>query len=342
MHGDDEPFGSVHRVELFDKFPRRGQARRRRQHHEPGRHRGRALAGVAGRQQGAPRPGRRRTRRDQQVVDLLDDWVERDAPRLDADNDGQYDEAGAGDHGRRLARRSPNAVMRPRVRRPARRPRQRARPRRARRASRTSTRTCARCSATGVQGRFNLRYCGNGSLDACRASLWAVVDPRAADDLAASQGDRIRRSGWRPRLAPGFSPGLIPDTIRDHEPPDVPAGARVRARRGAGGASPPGRRRRARTTRGCRRRRWPRDPSRRTGARPAAARSPRRGAGSAPAAVAGPSPGSSTSTRTRDGDEITLTWTFPSAPAPPCWTALATSSLSRSATRCRTSRGSPA
>ena len=30
MHGDDEPYGSVHRVELFDRFPRAGQAHRRR------------------------------------------------------------------------------------------------------------------------------------------------------------------------------------------------------------------------------------------------------------------------------------------------------------------------
>ena len=30
MHGDDEPYGSVHRVELFDQFPRRVDARRRR------------------------------------------------------------------------------------------------------------------------------------------------------------------------------------------------------------------------------------------------------------------------------------------------------------------------
>src|SRR5439155_8253728 len=32
--------------------------------------------------------------RDQQVVDILDDWVSRDAPRLDADNDTFYDEPG--------------------------------------------------------------------------------------------------------------------------------------------------------------------------------------------------------------------------------------------------------
>ena len=42
--------------------------------------------------------------RDQKVVDLLDDWVRRDAPRLDADDDGLYDEAGPGDHGRARGR----------------------------------------------------------------------------------------------------------------------------------------------------------------------------------------------------------------------------------------------
>ena len=37
---------------------------------------------------------------DAQVVDVLDDWVQRDAPTLDADNSGQYDDAGPDDHGR--------------------------------------------------------------------------------------------------------------------------------------------------------------------------------------------------------------------------------------------------
>ena len=32
--------------------------------------------------------------RDQQVLDLLDDWVGRDAPLIDADDNGTYDEAG--------------------------------------------------------------------------------------------------------------------------------------------------------------------------------------------------------------------------------------------------------
>ena len=37
--------------------------------------------------------------RDQKVVDLLDDWVRRDAPRLDANDDGALRRGGPGDHG---------------------------------------------------------------------------------------------------------------------------------------------------------------------------------------------------------------------------------------------------
>src|SRR4029077_10984717 len=63
-----------------------------------------------------------------------------------------------------------------------------------------------------VNGKFRLRYCGNGSLDACRASLWAVVDQVAAG-LAAAQGPDP--TTWRnPSRRTGFTPGLIPDTIR--------------------------------------------------------------------------------------------------------------------------------
>jgi len=68
-----------------------------------------------------------------------------------------------------------------------------------------------------VQGKFNLRYCGLGSLDACRASLWAVVDQVAAG-LAATQGQDP--TVWRSaaRLS-GFTPGLIPDTFRSTNRP---------------------------------------------------------------------------------------------------------------------------
>ena len=64
-----------------------------------------------------------------------------------------------------------------------------------------------------VKGRFALKYCGNGSLDACRASLWAAID------AAVGQLARRRRArdptAWRSTAArTGFVPGLIPDTMR--------------------------------------------------------------------------------------------------------------------------------
>ena len=63
-----------------------------------------------------------------------------------------------------------------------------------------------------VRGKYNLRYCGLGSLEACRASLWAVVD-QVASALAASQGPNP--TAWRSSARrTGFAPGLIADTIR--------------------------------------------------------------------------------------------------------------------------------
>ena len=63
-----------------------------------------------------------------------------------------------------------------------------------------------------VKGRFNLAYCGGGSLDACRADLWAAVH-EVSSRLAAEQG--ADPSAWRSRASrTRFTPGLIPDTIR--------------------------------------------------------------------------------------------------------------------------------
>lgn len=63
-----------------------------------------------------------------------------------------------------------------------------------------------------VRGRYNLRYCGAGSLDACRVSLWAALQA-AAMELAAAQGPDP--SAWRaPAARIRFAPGLIPDTMR--------------------------------------------------------------------------------------------------------------------------------
>ena len=53
---------------------------------------------------------------------------------------------------------------------------------------------------------------GNGSLDECRASLWAAIT-QAADELTASLGPDPAQ--WRTTAArTSFAPGLIPDTMR--------------------------------------------------------------------------------------------------------------------------------
>jgi acyl-homoserine lactone acylase PvdQ len=210
MHGDDSPFGSVHRVELFDKFPRRV-----------------TLAGNAGVMNrsatedvrspvwpvvsevlhGGPAPNATAS----QALAALDDWVERDAPRLDADLDGKNDDAGAVIMDA-VWRPIAEAVMRPvygdllgelnslrglgglagesYVDK--------------------DLRTLLNPSA--VNGQFNLRYCGNGSLDACRTSLWAAFD-QALASLVASQG--ANPAAWRGTASRGsFTPGLLPDTFR--------------------------------------------------------------------------------------------------------------------------------
>jgi acyl-homoserine lactone acylase PvdQ len=209
MHGDDTPFGSIHRVKLFDKFPSRvkladdvsvmNRAATEDDHSEVWPVVSQVLRGGA-----APNA------LDAKVVSLLDDWVRRDAPVLDADNSGQYDDAGPTVMNA-LWTPVANAVMHP--------------------VFGALTGDLDNIRGLGgdagasyvdkdlrtllhdpVQGKFNLRYCGNGSLGACRISLWNVVDQVAAS-LAASQGPDP--SAWRSDARrTGFTPGLIPDTMR--------------------------------------------------------------------------------------------------------------------------------
>jgi len=209
MHGDGNPYGSVHRVELFDQFPNRVD-----------------LAGVVGVMNRSAtedvrspvwpvisevlRGGEAPSDLAQAVLDLLDDWVADDAPRLDADDDGLYDHAGptifdalfeplaeavmspvfgaqtealdnirnlGGDDGASLMDKDLRTLL-----------------------------------GRDVEGEFNLRYCGNGDLDTCRDALWMVVDAVAAD-LAGEFGgapDSWLKTGSRS----GFAPGLITDTFR--------------------------------------------------------------------------------------------------------------------------------
>jgi Penicillin amidase len=61
-----------------------------------------------------------------------------------------------------------------------------------------------------VRGRFSRRYCGNGSLKACRTSLWAAIQA-AARQLKTTEGPNPKdwySSATAERIS--FIPGLIP------------------------------------------------------------------------------------------------------------------------------------
>jgi acyl-homoserine lactone acylase PvdQ len=215
MHGDDNPYGSAHRVEVFDGWS-----------DHP------TLAETVGVMNGAAtedirstvwpvvsevlRTGQAPSALAAEALDVVDDWVARDAPRLDADLDDLNDDAGApimdavweplaeavvrpvygdlvdelddvrnlnGQDGYSLVDKDLRTLLDP----------------------------------DAVEGPFELRYCGAGSLEDCRASLWAAFDA-AVQDLAAEQG--ADPSAWRgPASRQGFAPGLIPDTMRSTNRP---------------------------------------------------------------------------------------------------------------------------
>ncbi len=86
-----------------------------------------------------------------------------------------------------------------------------------------------------VDGAFNLRYCGEGSLRVCRASLWFTLHA-TADSLATKFGNPDPTT-WLGDGEPHRVPaGPDPEHDEDHEPPDLPAGARVPAPARAAGA----------------------------------------------------------------------------------------------------------
>ena len=206
MHGDGTPYGSVHRVELFDQFPDQVD-----------------LAGVVGvmnrsatedtRSPAWPvvsevlRGGGAPSALAAEVVDLLDAWVADDAPRLDADEDGFNDDAGPTIMDA-LWEPLGKTVMRP-VFGDLTDALDGIRDLGGNDGSSLVDKDLRTLLGQEVEGKFNLSYCGNGSLDDCRDSLWQVVD-EVSQQLAVERGDDPNT--WLQEGArSGFTPGLIPE-----------------------------------------------------------------------------------------------------------------------------------
>ena len=220
MHGDDEPYGSVQRVEMFNRWPAKAQITDN--------------VGIMNRAatQDVRSPvwpvvsrvlhttAAQQTPRDQQVVNILDDWFNRDAPRLDADNDTFYDEPGPGgvimdapgpvimDA---LWRPIANAVMSP-VFGSLINALDNVRDLDGLEGESYVDKDLRTLLGDPVIGPFNLSYCGLGSLPQCATSLWQAVHD-TADALATQQG-QADPALWRgPAARSGFVPGVLPNTF---------------------------------------------------------------------------------------------------------------------------------
>ena len=206
MHGDDEPYGSVQRVEQFDEWPKNPRLTdnvgiMNRAATEDVR--GQVWPVISEVLATGPAP----SARDQAVADLLDDWVSRNSPRIDADEDNVFDEAGP-EILDRTWRPMAEAVMEDRyggllgdlnnVRNlggPS--------------GSSFVDKDLRTLLGKNVKGEYNLSYCGLGSLDDCRAKLWAAI-AEAADDMEADYGSSDPSTWLGPSDTTGFAPGLLP------------------------------------------------------------------------------------------------------------------------------------
>jgi acyl-homoserine lactone acylase PvdQ len=209
-------YGSVHRVDMFDDFPHRPRIEdvvsiMNRAATEDLR--ATEVWPVIRRVLERAAPPDALTGR---AAELVSAWSRAGGSKLDADLDGKIDDPGAAVMGAAWNRIA-NAVLSPAI------------------GSLTDDLANLQSRSQGMFGggwygyvdkdlrtllgdrlreRFNLRYCGAGSLAACRASLWAALKA-AADELAAAQGadpTKWRADATSERIR--FAPGLIPDTIR--------------------------------------------------------------------------------------------------------------------------------
>ncbi len=210
MAGDDDPLGSVHRVELFNQFPHQVKLRQ-----DVGIMNRAATEDVR-----APvwpvisqvlHTGPAPSAFDAAVVADLDAWVSRAAPRVDANNDGVWDDSGPTIMDA-VWNPLATAVMQP-VFGPL-------------TADLDDLQGLGSLSGESyvdkdlrtlldpsqVRGKFALRYCGLGDLATCRASLWSAIDSAVAS-LASAQGSdpTLWHSG---ASRSGFVPGLIGNTFR--------------------------------------------------------------------------------------------------------------------------------
>ncbi|NQX88472.1 MAG: penicillin acylase family protein [Halioglobus sp.] len=216
MHGDDSPYGAIHRKSLLNRLPDAAELKdvvgvMNLSATQDIRSLGWVTISEVLRGDDAP------SNLAEDVLDLLDDWVADNAPRLDADDDGFNDSAGPtifdalwgplgaavvrpifGDltetvNGIRNLGGSPSSGGQ-------------TGPSNVEKEQRTQL-------GKEVRGPVNLQNIGGGSLPACRDSLWAVLD-EVATDLASEYGNEDPASWLKPAQRVGFAPGLIPNTMR--------------------------------------------------------------------------------------------------------------------------------
>ncbi|MEM6792041.1 MAG: penicillin acylase family protein, partial [Myxococcota bacterium] len=210
MHGDGTPYGSVHRVDLFDQFPDQVD-----------------LAGVVSVMNRAATEdvrspvwpvvsevlagGSAPTPLAGEVVSLLDAWVADDAPQLDADDEGNFDSAGPTIMDALLPELVA-AALRP-VLEDQIEVLDGVRPLASNDGASLLDKDLRRLLGRSVEGPFNLQYCGEGVLSDCQAALWQVVDD-VAQALASQYASSDPNSWLKEGARTPFQPGLVTETFR--------------------------------------------------------------------------------------------------------------------------------
>ena len=209
MHGDNNQYGSVHRVEAFDQWPDRVD-----------------LAGVVGVMNRSATEDVRSTvwpvisevlgNGDPSsdlaavAVEILDAWVADDAPQLDADNDGFNDEPGPLIYSEvfdRITAAVAGDVLGEEL----------IQDRRGINDESLVDKDLRSLLGEDVAGPFDVAYCGNGDLDACQSSLWAAVESGVAAIVAEYGDDPAEWLNEGSRTT--FVPGLIDDDFRSTNRP---------------------------------------------------------------------------------------------------------------------------